>query len=75
MENRTKIEISEIWKLVARDREINSLSLNEIDFVDESGNVVKIADEIRKEFMYTGLANTYFITTGFYKTGFEKDIN
>ena len=68
-----KIRVSEILELIKREREIESYSLNEIDFVDDFGNSIEISKEVKEEFLYTGLGVTDFITTGFYKTGFEKE--
>lgn len=65
-----KISISEIYTLANRRKQINELDLASIDFIDDDGNSIDISPEIIKEFVYTGLNNMDFITSGFYKIGF-----
>lgn len=68
-----KVRISEIWDMVNRQREINRQDLTNIDFVDDNGKVIKVDKKIVDEFRFCGLNNCDFITSEFYKTGFEKD--
>ena len=67
---RFSVKISEIIALRERMKEINSNDLNNIDFVSDNGEIVKIDDKIISEFKYTGLSNVDFIVTDFYKSGF-----
>jgi hypothetical protein len=60
----------EIISLRERLKEINSNDLNNIDFISDNGEIIKIDDKIISEFKYTGLSNIDFIVTGFYKSGF-----
>ena len=69
---RYKIKISEIIELRNRLKEINSQPLGTIDFLDDEGNVVEIHKDIVDDFAYTGLNNCDFITSNFYKTGFNS---
>jgi len=66
-----EVKISEILALDARKREINRVELNEITFLDDNGNPVKIDPAIVEKFRFIGLNNTDFITTGFYERGFD----
>ena len=72
---RISVKISEIIELKNRIKEINSLDLNDIDFISDDGSIVKIDKNIISDFRYTGLNNIEFIYTGFYKEGFEDFIN
>lgn len=67
-----KIKISEIIELRNRLKEINSQPLDTIDFLDDEGNVVEIHKDIVDDFAYTGLNNCDFITSDFYKYGFNS---
>ena len=58
-----------------RIKEINSLDLNDIDFISDDGSIEKIDENIISDFRYTGLNNIEFIYTDFYKNGFENFIN
>lgn len=62
-----RINISEIIVLKARLNEINSLDLSDVNFIDEFGNAIKITNEMYEDWKYTGLSNTDFITTEYYK--------
>ena len=62
-----RINISEIIELKARLNEINSLDLSDVNFIDEFGNAIKITNEMYEDWKYTGLSNTDFITTEYYK--------
>lgn len=50
---------------------INSYPLTNIDWIAENNEIVKIDKNTIEEFLYTGLSNIDFITTGFYKEGFK----
>ena len=67
---RFSVKISEIIALRERMKEINSNDLNNIDFISDNGEIIKIDDKIIFEFKYTGLSNIDFIVTDFYKSGF-----
>lgn len=66
------IKISEILKIQARINEINNMDLNNIAFIDDDNKFVKIDQGIIDEFKFVGLNNFEFITTDFYKNGFEE---
>ena len=66
------IEIEEILRLKERLREINDQDLNHITFT-ENGQKLEINPKHIDEFLFTGLNNVDFITTEFYKHGFEND--
>ena len=68
---RFQIRVSEILEIQKRKREINGRELNEIDFLDDDGMPLKIDEKIIEEFRFSGLNNTDFITTEFYKNGFD----
>lgn len=70
MENLT-VNIKEILQMKNLITVINSYPLSNIDWVDENGEIVKIDKNIIQEFLYTGLSNIDFISTGFYKDGFK----
>lgn len=70
MENLT-VNIKEILQMKNLITVINSYPLSNIDWVDENDEIVKIDKNIIQEFLYTGLSNIDFISTGFYKDGFK----
>lgn len=72
-EKRYSVKISEIIELRNRIAEINNYNLNEVDFIDDNGEILDISKELRYDFGYTGLSLCDFITTGFYKDGFEVE--
>ena len=65
--NRIPIKISEIIELKERLSEINRLNLSDIDFIDYDNTLIKIEPSIIEDFKFTGLNNTDFIWSGFYK--------
>jgi len=67
-----KVKIAEVIALKNRLKEINALELEKIEWVNENGEVIPINPKIVEEFIYTGLGNVDFITTGFYLEGFSK---
>jgi hypothetical protein len=64
--------ISDISEIIRRKTEINSMNLSNIKFIDDNGNILKIDNNVIEDFKYTGLSNFDFISTGFYKNGFEN---
>lgn len=46
--------------------------MNDIDFIDDNGEIIDIPKELRAEFGYTGLSLCDFITSGFYKDGYSE---
>ena len=73
MKRKTKIKISEIIELKKRLTEVNNIPLENIKFINDKGNGVYIDPKIINDFGYTGLNNVDFISTGFYKEGFDKE--
>lgn len=69
-----EITIKEILYLKNRLREINSIPIEDITFIDEHNQTLQIDDEILNEWKYTGLNNSDFIETEFYKF-YKKDYN
>lgn len=65
------VSITEIQTLNRRIREINSLNLEDIEFIDDENKTIKINKDKYKEWKIIGLNNTDFIITDFYKTGFD----
>ena len=68
-----KIRVSEVIHLKNRQKAINSVNLDEIEWMDDAGNILMISEEFIKEFKYTGLNNLDFIDTEFYKNGWDND--
>ncbi len=66
-----KIKISEVIDLERKRNALNSTKLEDIQFLDDNGNDVKISEEILNEWKYAGLNNIDLITTGFYLTYFK----
>lgn len=69
-----QVKISEILQLTGQIREINKPELNEIEFLDDDGNVVQINPKFVEEFRFIGLSNCDFITSEFYKTGYDYEV-
>lgn len=69
-----QVKISEILQLTGRIREINKPELNEIEFLDDDGNVVEINSKFVEHFKFIGLSNCDFITSEFYKTGYDYEV-
>ena len=61
-------------ELKARIDEINSLDLNDIDFINHDSERIVVDEKIVSDFKYTGLNVVDFITTEFYLTGFGEDV-
>lgn len=51
---------------------VNSVDLNEIEFLDANSKPVIIDQKFIDEFKFTGLSNCDFILTEFYKTGYDN---
>jgi hypothetical protein len=67
-----KVLISDILQAEKWRKRINSYDLEAIDFIDEDGKLVVVDTKIIEDFRFSGLHNIDFITTEFYKTGFDK---
>jgi hypothetical protein len=65
------IKISEIIAIDNRLRELNRHKLEDIDFMDDEGNVVPMDEDILHEWKMVGLNNAAFITKEFYLTGMQ----
>lgn len=63
---KTTIAIEEIQELQKRRLEINKLDINDIVFT-EKGQPLVVNEKILEDFKFTGLNNTDFITSEFYK--------
>jgi len=66
-----RVDIEHIEYLNKERRKINMAALRDIEFY-KNGKRVEISDKIIEDFEFTGLINTDFISTGFYKTGFDS---
>jgi len=66
-----RVDLEEIRDIMERRRKINSLNLEEIEFY-EKGVKLDINPEILSDFIYTGLNNFDFITSGFYLDGWDN---
>ena len=69
-----RISIQEIESLQKRMTEINEPNLSDIEFTD-NGEIVEIDPKILSDYKFTGLNNMDFINSGFYKTGFDIEID
>ncbi len=67
-----QIRVSEILAIAKRQREINGRELTEIDFLDDSGNIIEVDEKIVDDFRFCGLSNTDFITSEFYLKGWDE---
>lgn len=66
-----RVDLEEIYDIMKRRKRINSVPLEDIEFY-ENGIKLDINPEIVNDFKFIGLNNIDFITTEFYKTGWEK---
>jgi len=66
-----KVKVSEIFALQNRLNEINRLNLEDIIFVDDQNEAIEIPHDIVDDFRFTGLNNTDFIISNFYKHGWD----
>jgi len=66
-----KVAVEYIQWLIDERAKINRLDLEELEFY-ENGMRVEIDEQITKDFIFTGLNNIDFISSGFYKTGFDE---
>lgn len=67
-----RVNIEDIKKAKAFLNEINTIDLASITFTDENDVAIKIPQQFIDEFRYTGLNNSDFILSEFYKTGFDN---
>ena len=65
--NKVQVSLREVEELQSRRREINSLPIEQIEWLRDDGSVVEVAPETLEEWRFTGLTNLCFIETGFYK--------
>ena len=72
MESKERIDIEDVLKAHQINKKLNSFNLSEIDFF-ENGIKIAIDLDILEEYSYTGMSNDHFITSSFYKEGFDKD--
>lgn len=70
--SKQKVLISDVLKHQEWRKYINSFDLASIEFIDEDNKPIVIDNKIIEQFRFSGLHNIDFITTEFYKTGFEK---
>ncbi|HDY68753.1 hypothetical protein LCGC14_2039500 [marine sediment metagenome] len=68
---RIVVKVEKIREIQKERRDINRRELCDIDFY-EDGKLLEIDPEIIKHFMFTGLNNTDFIDSDFYKTEFKN---
>ena len=66
MKENIKVSVEDIKEAQNERVRINNTNIHEIDFY-EDGKKLNINNEILDKFCYTGLSNTYFILSGFYK--------
>lgn len=65
------IDVNNLLHLKAQLSEINKADFNDLQFY-EDGKLIEVPKEWLDDWQYIGLNNTDFITSGFYKTGFDK---
>ena len=65
-----KISVFDIKQLEKSLNEINKLDFDDIDFINNDGEVINIDPKHIKDWRYVGLNVTTFITSGFYLNGF-----
>lgn len=63
---KTRIDVERIKELKEELTAFNMLLLEDVDFY-EQGNPINVSPEILREWLYTGLNNTDFITSETYK--------
>lgn len=66
MKKKNKISVFEIKQLIKRLNQINKLNIDDIDFIDNDGDVIEINQQIIDDFKFTGLNTFDFIATDFY---------
>jgi len=64
---KTKISILEVLGMEARRKQINSIPLEEIEWIGTDGKPFKPAKGVVDEWRFCGMTNIAFIETGFYK--------
>ncbi len=55
-----KVNVDEILRIKARLKEINSLKLEEIEWVNDKGDPIVVEKSLIAEWKFTGLSNCYF---------------
>jgi hypothetical protein len=66
-----RVDLEEVWDIVKRRKAINAPMIEEIEWY-EGGVKLEIDPMITRDFFFIGLNNMDFITSGFYKTGWDK---
>lgn len=61
-----KVTVEEIRRIHERQTEINREKLSDIEFY-ENGKKLQISQDVIDSFDFTGLLNTDFIISGYYK--------
>jgi hypothetical protein len=70
-----KVDIVLVKRITEQRNKINSIKLSKIDWY-QNGKKINIDQSTIEDFEIIGLNNTDFITTGFYRTGWNcKDKN
>jgi hypothetical protein len=67
------LSIEYVKELIKKRQEINKLNLDEIIWT-ENGNIILFNPEAIEHFMFTGLNNIDFISTGYYKEAMKREI-
>ena len=65
--SKVKVSLKEVEEMQRRRREINSLPIEQIEWVNDDGSVVEVTPETLEEWRFIGMTNLCFIETGFYK--------
>lgn len=63
---RARVNIADIERMQEFRSAIESVKLNQIDWIDNYGNILPVKPKMLEWFMYTGLNNVDYITTGCY---------
>jgi hypothetical protein len=66
-----RVDLEEVWDIVKRRKAINAPMIEEIEWY-EGGVKLEIDPKVSAEFSDIGLNNIDFITSGFYKKGWDK---
>jgi hypothetical protein len=68
------VKLSDIVEMKRRLKEINDEKLDNIDFVSDEGNLIKVNPQYMEDWKYIGLNNVDFVMTDFYRTGYVDEI-
>jgi hypothetical protein len=63
-----RVDIEYVLRLKEELRKINEIRLEKIEWY-KNGSQIDISQDIIDEFIFTGLSNVDFITTGYYNDG------